>query len=569
MKIKEANAGIITNCELLDMLKSRGAAKDTTRVIAPVAPSEYKVYDYLVGTVACNQTREQINEFLEKSKKYKLAKAEILSIINTRPSQLVELDPLIEQQEQRPEIDMEELVELILQVLPPHPVQPEAEETEDNVPIVSKDVKYADKMPIIPWGPRFTKSSQKDMQINLAISAVFTAWILIKRNAAYKPLQFLAFAFVYRLFEKLKATEPAVSPTLTEDGEDDGKGLRMGKRLLRSLALSFGCIAFASLAYTCILNVIEYTSGFIPIVLYNNQAAFTSIVDFASLLARSLSLLIFPRTSFQSSLNAILQETVIVKKRLRDEDVYDYLVGTVACNQTREQINEFLEKSKKYKLAKAEILSIINTRPSQLVELDPLIEQQEQRPEIDMEELVELILQVLPPHPVQPEAEETEDNVPIVSKDVKYADKMPIIPWGPRFTKSSQKDMQINLAISAVFTAWILIKRNAAYKPLQFLAFAFVYRLFEKLKATEPAVSPTLTEDGEDDGKGLRMGKRLLRSLALSFGCIAFASLAYTCILNVIEYTSGFIPIVLYNNQEPIITAVSAVSLYILASYYR
>ncbi|CAN1271141.1 Protein CHLOROPLAST J-LIKE DOMAIN 1, chloroplastic [Linum perenne] len=256
-------------------------------------------------------------------------------------------------------------------------------------------------------------------------------------------------------------------------------------------------------------------------------AAFTSIVDFASLLARSLSLLIFPRTSFQSSLNAILQETVIVKKRLRDEDVYDYLVGTVACNQTREQINEFLEKSKKYKLAKAEILSIINTRPSQLVELDP------------------------------------------VSKDVKYADKMPLIPWGPRFTKSSQKDMQINLAISAVFTAWILIKRNAAYKPLQFLAFAFVYRLFEKLKATEPAVSPTLTEDGEDDGKGLRMGKRLLRSLALSFGCIAFASLAYTCILNVVEYTSGFIPIVLYNNQEPIITAVSAVSLYILASYYR
>ncbi|CAN1131960.1 Protein CHLOROPLAST J-LIKE DOMAIN 1, chloroplastic [Linum perenne] len=156
-----------------------------------------------------------------------------------------------------------------------------------------------------------------------------------------------------------------------------------------------------------------------------------------------------------------------------------------------------------------------------------------------------------------------------VSKDVKYADKMPLIPWGPRFTKSSQKDMQINLAISAVFTAWILIKRNAAYKPLQFLAFAFVYRLFEKLKATEPAVSPTLTEDGEDDGKGLRMGKRLLRSLALSFGCIAFASLAYTCILNVVEYTSGFIPIVLYNNQEPIITAVSAVSLYILASYYR
>jgi hypothetical protein len=40
-----------------------------------------------------------------------------------------------------------------------------------------------------------------------------TAWILIKRNAEYKPLQFLAFAFVYRIFEKLKTFEPPVSPT--------------------------------------------------------------------------------------------------------------------------------------------------------------------------------------------------------------------------------------------------------------------------------------------------------------------------------------------------------------------
>jgi hypothetical protein len=38
-------------------------------------------------------------------------------------------------------------------------------------------------------------------------------WIIIKRNAEYKPLQFLAFAFVYRIFEKLKAFEPPASPT--------------------------------------------------------------------------------------------------------------------------------------------------------------------------------------------------------------------------------------------------------------------------------------------------------------------------------------------------------------------
>ncbi|XP_022760181.1 uncharacterized protein LOC111306659 [Durio zibethinus] len=43
MKIKEANAGALTNFEVLDFLRSRGASKDLTRVIVPIAPSEFKV----------------------------------------------------------------------------------------------------------------------------------------------------------------------------------------------------------------------------------------------------------------------------------------------------------------------------------------------------------------------------------------------------------------------------------------------------------------------------------------------------------------------------------------------
>ncbi|XP_057778743.1 protein CHLOROPLAST J-LIKE DOMAIN 1, chloroplastic isoform X2 [Salvia miltiorrhiza] len=156
-----------------------------------------------------------------------------------------------------------------------------------------------------------------------------------------------------------------------------------------------------------------------------------------------------------------------------------------------------------------------------------------------------------------------------VSKDIKYADKLPVVPWGPRFTKSETKDIQINMAISALFTAWIFIMRNAEYKPLQFLAFVFVYRIFEKLKASEPSASPTFSEEGEDEGRMLRMGKRLLRSLSLVFGCLAFASLGYTGVLNVIEYAAGFVPVFLYNNQELLVTASSALMLYILASYYR
>ncbi|CAN4106895.1 unnamed protein product [Withania somnifera] len=155
-----------------------------------------------------------------------------------------------------------------------------------------------------------------------------------------------------------------------------------------------------------------------------------------------------------------------------------------------------------------------------------------------------------------------------VSKEIRYADKQPIVPWGPRFTKSDDKDMKINLAIAAVFIAWVFIKRNAEWKPLQFLAFAFVYRIFEKLKAFEPP-TPTFAEEGEDEGRMMRMGKRLLRSLALVFGCIAIASLGYTGLLNFIEYAGGFIPVFLYNNQELFVTGFTAVMLHIMASYYR
>nr|GEV23807.1 chloroplast J-like domain 1 [Tanacetum cinerariifolium] len=158
-----------------------------------------------------------------------------------------------------------------------------------------------------------------------------------------------------------------------------------------------------------------------------------------------------------------------------------------------------------------------------------------------------------------------------VSKDVKYADKQPIIPWGPRFTKFEVKDIQINMEISAAFAsiAWIVVARSADWKLVQFLFFVFVYKIFEKLKTFEPPVSTTFTEEGGDEGRMMRTGKRLLRSMALAFGCIAFASLGYTSIVNLIEFISGYVPVALYNNQEVIITAATSISLYLMASYYR
>ncbi|XP_004250017.1 uncharacterized protein [Solanum lycopersicum] len=147
MKILEANAGALTNFEVLDFLRSRGAGRDPTRVIVPIAPSEFKVYDYLEQTAACNQTRQVIGELMGKCKCIKLEKCEcikpkqceciklegdeIVNIINIRPSSLVELYPILRKYDAllgEAAETVEELVENVVQLLPPSPTQMQSEE---------------------------------------------------------------------------------------------------------------------------------------------------------------------------------------------------------------------------------------------------------------------------------------------------------------------------------------------------------------------------------------------------------------------------------------------------------
>ncbi|KAK7379247.1 hypothetical protein VNO80_04702 [Phaseolus coccineus] len=133
MKILEANAGALTNFEVLDFLRAKGASKDPTRVIAKVEQSEYKVYDYLVDTGASDQTRESINEFLTCIKRHDLAKAEVLNILNTRPASEVEIFPIIESCEGRfPDEEVTEIVELVTKTLPPPPDMKQEEITKSD-----------------------------------------------------------------------------------------------------------------------------------------------------------------------------------------------------------------------------------------------------------------------------------------------------------------------------------------------------------------------------------------------------------------------------------------------------
>ncbi|PWZ17512.1 hypothetical protein Zm00014a_031078 [Zea mays] len=156
-----------------------------------------------------------------------------------------------------------------------------------------------------------------------------------------------------------------------------------------------------------------------------------------------------------------------------------------------------------------------------------------------------------------------------VSKDIKYADNQPVVPWGPRFSRSTMKDMRINMAVSAAFVVWIAIMGNADWKPLQFLCFAFFYRILQKLRATEPPITPIYNEYGEVEGRGIRMAKRVVRALGLIFGCVFAASLGYTAAINLIELSMQYTPRLVYYYQELIVTAATSVLLCITASYYR
>ncbi|XP_048551663.1 uncharacterized protein LOC125531263 [Triticum urartu] len=156
-----------------------------------------------------------------------------------------------------------------------------------------------------------------------------------------------------------------------------------------------------------------------------------------------------------------------------------------------------------------------------------------------------------------------------VSKDIKYADNQPIVPWGPRYSRATAKDLQINMAISATFITCILTMGHADWKRLQFLCFAYFYRVLEKLKSTEPVITPVYNEYGEVEGRGIHMAKRVLRSLGLVLGSIFAASLGYTGLANFSQFLGHYIPSVVYNFQELIVTTASSVLLCILATYYR
>ncbi|KAM0854781.1 hypothetical protein ACQ4PT_050218 [Festuca glaucescens] len=142
MKIEKANAGHLTNFEVLDFLRTRGAKTDPMGCLGAVAASECKVYEFLLKTPACNQTKESVSEFAKRCEGFKLTHAEKQNIINWRPSSVPDVFSMVEECEKRfsrdehgvickPDERVKEILNLIDEVLPPAPTEPEDEVMED------------------------------------------------------------------------------------------------------------------------------------------------------------------------------------------------------------------------------------------------------------------------------------------------------------------------------------------------------------------------------------------------------------------------------------------------------
>lgn len=84
--------------------------------------------DYLSTTPAATQTQEAIDNFMGAISKFSLEKAELLMMVNSRPSSIAELDCIVEEMDTRfSEGETHEMLGIVKRNLPPAPVEGEVD----------------------------------------------------------------------------------------------------------------------------------------------------------------------------------------------------------------------------------------------------------------------------------------------------------------------------------------------------------------------------------------------------------------------------------------------------------
>ena len=120
MKVLCANEGLMSNFELLEVLRQR--TRETPVALLPHVhdpfPTEMQCSDTLKKTPAGAQTKENLAKFIKAVEPFNLTPAECLNLINSKPTTDVEIHLLVEDCEKRlKESEVEHLLKLSADLL--------------------------------------------------------------------------------------------------------------------------------------------------------------------------------------------------------------------------------------------------------------------------------------------------------------------------------------------------------------------------------------------------------------------------------------------------------------------
>ncbi|KAJ1984569.1 hypothetical protein H4R33_004323 [Dimargaris cristalligena] len=141
MKIEKAFGPLLSNYEVLALLKEQETYQKTQSKLDPIATSnlltvQFETLKFLNESPASVQTPDALQQYMEAMKDWKLTKAEKLQILNLRPKSAVELLILIEECEERFTVEqLEDILGIVEQTLPYYGAEEDAEMQDQEQPV--------------------------------------------------------------------------------------------------------------------------------------------------------------------------------------------------------------------------------------------------------------------------------------------------------------------------------------------------------------------------------------------------------------------------------------------------
>jgi len=148
-------------------------------------------------------------------------------------------------------------------------------------------------------------------------------------------------------------------------------------------------------------------------------------------------------------------------------------------------------------------------------------------------------------------------------KEVRYADRIEMFPWRPRYDIDTTENIVINAGLFAAFAMWSIISPLAGYQPLGFAALVAFFRMNSKLAAFSPS-------RGSTEEKKVQDRKRFLRVLGFTFFSLALPVILVVALPELCARAFGTgIPASIIFEKETLICAFTALTQFIMTSFYR